>query len=86
VSPSQPDAGDSGSDTEAAGATEAQAEAPLIARVLKRARNYRFVYASLNGERIAVFCTRKGQRNIVGKNVRVEKSTIEGETRYTLIP
>jgi hypothetical protein len=58
----------------------------LTARVLKRARNYRFVYASLDGERIAVLCPKKGQRNIVGKNVRVEKSTIEGETRYTLIP
>jgi hypothetical protein len=70
---------------------EEETEAPvkastLTVRVLKRARNYRFVYASLDGERVSVLCPKKGRKNIVGKTVQVSREIIAGEPQYTLIP
>lgn len=73
-------------DSEPVETPQAQAETTLTVRVLKRARNYRYVYASLDGERIPVFCPKKGRQNIVGKNVRVLKTVVDGETKYTLMP
>lgn len=58
----------------------------LSVRVLKRARNYRFVYANCNGERISVMCPKKGRKNIVGKTIQVSCETIDGQTQYTMIP
>ena len=56
-------------------------------RVLKRARNYRFVYADLDGERIAVEVPRNSRKSLIGKTVNVARATnADGETTYTLIP
>jgi len=66
--------------------TEEETKAPVMVRILKRARNYRYVYASLNGERISVICPKKGRKNIVGKNVSVSCQVIDGAKQYTLIP
>lgn len=80
------------SDSEHVELAEAETQAPvtsdiLTVRVLKRARNYRYVYASLDGERIAVQCPKKGRKNIVGKNVSVSREIIDdGTPKYTLIP
>lgn len=80
-----------GSDPEPVATPEEKTQTPvtdeiLTVRVLKRARNYRYVYASLDGERVSVLCPKKGRKNIVGKAVRVKRETIEGATQYTLIP
>jgi hypothetical protein len=62
------------------------AEVPLTVRVTKRARNYAFVYAELNGERIAVKVGKKSRKNLVGKTVNVIRENVNDETTYTLIP
>jgi hypothetical protein len=96
--PEVPTGADACADTESVGSdpqppapAEEEAQAPvkaatLTVRVLKRARNYRFVYASLDGERVSVLCPKKGRKNIVGKNVQVSRQIVAGEPQYTLIP
>lgn len=79
----QPDIEPAGGSEESAGAAEAQAQTTLEVRVLKKARNYLYVYASLNGERIAVLCPRKSRKCLLGKTIQVTAETIDGETRYT---
>lgn len=64
----------------------APADDILTVRVLKRARNYQYVYANLDGERIPVLCPKKGRKNIIGKNVRIKRAEVAGATKYTLIP
>lgn len=62
--------------------TELPTTPTLTARVTKNARNYLFVYADLNGERISVQCAKKKRKGILGKTINVRVETIDGETRY----
>ncbi len=55
----------------------------LTVRVLKRARNYNYVYADLEGERISVLIGKKSRKSIVGKKINVIATQIDGEFRYT---
>ena len=55
----------------------------LTVRVLKPALNQNYVYAALDGERIPVLCGKK-RKNVIGKNVRVRRETVNGTTTYTL--
>ena len=60
----------------------------VSARVLKKARNYLYVYAAIQSEntgeveRVAVFCSKKSRKGLLGKTINVRVETIEGETRY----
>ena len=54
-------------------------------RVIKAARNPRWVYAVLDGERINVACGKHAKR-IIGKEVSVQVSEHEGITIYTYNP
>ena len=65
--------------------TETPSDSELTVRVLKRARNYRFVYADLDGERIAVMVPRNSRKNLVGKNIKVTRGTDGGTTTYSMI-
>ena len=59
----------------------------LEARVLKRARNYRYVYAVLDGERIAVLVPRHTRKSLIGKTVKVARAKgADDVVTYTLIP
>jgi len=59
----------------------------LEVRVLKRARNYRFVYASLDGERISVMVPGKARKILIGKTVKVIRGKdADGVVTYTHIP
>lgn len=55
-------------------------------RVIKEARNTRFVYANLNGERISVRCHPRNRSRIVGKTITVSIETHDGLTKYTHKP
>ncbi len=54
----------------------------ITVRVTKTARNYLFVYADLNGERISVQCAKKSRKGLLGKTINVRAETSDGETRY----
>ena len=53
--------------------------------IAKLARNPRWVYGTLNGERVNVACGKHAKR-IVGKEVSVQVSDHEGITIYTYNP
>lgn len=54
-------------------------------RVTKIARNPKFVYGDLNGNRIAILAGKHANR-IVGKKVKAFTSNTDGEIRYTYQP
>ncbi len=68
--------------------TENTAEDGLLqVRVTKRARNYRFVYANLDGERIAVMVPKNTRKSLIGKTVKVARAKgADDVVTYTLIP
>jgi len=55
-------------------AQEEQAPAPDVVQIIGLALNPKYVYASLNGERITVRNTNGMTRNLLGKRVPVIKS------------
>lgn len=70
----------------AGGTTPATALPIVSVRVLKPARNKRYVYADLDGNRISIICNPRQRDKIIKKtiNVRVES---DGATKiYTHIP
>jgi len=57
----------------------------LTVRAVKIAKNAKFVYAGIDGDRIAVYCGKHAKR-VIGKNIEVRKETdSEGTTKYSLI-
>ena len=61
-------------------------EQSIEVRVMKLAKNPRFVYADRDGIRISVACHPKFSKRIVGKRVRVKISEIDGQTFYHYDP
>ena len=59
----------------------------LQVRITRRARNYQFVYAGLDGLRIAVKVPKNMRESIIGKTVTVARSKdAQGTVIYTLVP
>lgn len=57
----------------------------ITVRIIKAAKNARFVYGNLNGERISVFAG-KSSAKIVGKPVRVKVTEENGAKSYFYQP